>query len=112
MNALFLAFAHLRFTWARSLIVILIGAMILAVPLVSQTILSGGQEALTKRADATPLVLGARWSALDLTIAALYFSEEHPEPVPMREVEAVWDIALFLHLIGEDLWPHLGERSA
>ncbi|MEL7465050.1 MAG: ABC transporter permease [Pseudomonadota bacterium] len=96
MNALFLAFAHLRFTWARSLIVILIGAMILAVPLVSQTILTGGQEALTKRADATPLVLGARGSRLDLVMSAVYFSEDRTDPVTMAASEAVWDSDLAL----------------
>lgn len=96
MNALFLAFAHLRFTWARSLIVICVGAMILAVPLVSQTILEGGEETLTRRAEATPLVLGARGSQLDLVMNAVYFSEDHAEPITMVASEAVWDTGLAL----------------
>ena len=96
MNALYLAFAHLRFTWARSLIVILVGALILAVPLVSQTILEGGEETLTRRADATPLVLGARGSQLDLVMNAVYFSEDRADPVTMAASEAVWDSGLAL----------------
>ena len=96
MNALFLAFAHPRFTWARSLIMILVGALILAVPLVSQTILQGGEEALTRRAEATPLVLGARGSQLDLVMNAVYFSEDRADAVTMEAAEAVWDSDLAL----------------
>lgn len=94
MNALYLATAYLRYHWARSLVMVLVAALILFVPLATQIVLSASERALTARADATPLVLGAKGSALDLTMAALYFSEERPEPVPMREVEAVWDSGL------------------
>jgi putative ABC transport system permease protein len=79
MNALYLAFAHLRWTWARSLVLILVGALILAVPLVTQTLLRGSEEALTARAEATPLVLGARGSQLDLVMSAVYFSADRPD---------------------------------
>lgn len=96
MNALFLAFAHLRFTWARSLIMVLVGALILAVPLISQIILQGGEETLTRRADATPLVLGARGSQLDLVMNAVYFSEDRADPVTMAAGEDVWDSNLAL----------------
>jgi len=94
VNALYLATAYLRYHWARSLVMVLVAALILFVPLATQIVLSASERALTARADATPLVLGAKGSALDLTMAALYFSEERPEPVPMREVEAVWDSGL------------------
>lgn len=96
MNALFLAFAHLRFTWVRSLVMILVGALILAVPLVSQTILEGGEETLTRRAEATPLVLGARGSQLDLVMNAVYFSDDRADPVTMAASEEVWDSGLAL----------------
>lgn len=94
MNALYLAFAYLRYHWARSLVMVLVAALILFVPIATQILLSTSERTLTARADATPLILGAKGSALDLTMAALYFSEERPETVPMREVEAVWDSGL------------------
>ncbi len=94
MNALYLAFAYLRYNWVRSLVMVLVAALILFVPVATQILLSTSERTLTARADATPLVLGSRGSALDLTMAALYFSEESPEPVEMREVEAVWDSGL------------------
>lgn len=96
MNALFLAFAHLRWTWVRSLILILVGAMILAVPLVTQTLLRGSEDALTRRAEATPLVLGARGSQLDLVMGAVYFSEDRSQPITRAAEDAVWDSGLAL----------------
>lgn len=96
MNALFLAFAHLRWHWRRSLLLILVAALILAVPLVTQTLLRGSEEALTRRADATPLILGARGSQLDLVMNALYFSEDRAKPVTQAAAEAVWDSGLAL----------------
>ena len=94
MNALFLAFSYLRYHWARSLVLVLVAALIMFVPVATQTLLSTSQRALVARGEATPLLLGSRGSQLDLTMAALYFSEERPTPVEMREVEAVWDSGL------------------
>lgn len=94
MNALYLAFAYLRYHWARSLVLTLVAALILFVPLATQILLSTSERALVARGEATPLLLGSRGSQLDLTMAALYFSDERPDPVPMREVEAVWDSGL------------------
>ncbi len=94
MNAFYLAFAYLRYHWARSLVLVLVAALIIFVPMATQTLLSTSERALVARGDATPLLLGSRGSQLDLTMAALYFSDERPDPVPMREVEAVWDSGL------------------
>ncbi|MEM9435713.1 MAG: ABC transporter permease [Pseudomonadota bacterium] len=94
MNALYLAFAYLRYHWARSAVLVLVAALIMFVPVATQTLLATSERALVARGEATPLLLGSRGSQLDLTMAALYFSEERPEPVPMREVEAVWDSGL------------------
>ncbi|MEM9348808.1 MAG: ABC transporter permease [Pseudomonadota bacterium] len=94
MNALYLAFAYLRYHWARSLVLVIVAAIIMFVPVATQTLLSTSERALVARGEATPLLLGARGSQLDLTMAALYFSEERPDPVPMRAVEDVWDSGL------------------
>ena len=94
MNALYLAFAYLRYHWARSLVLVLVAALIMFVPVATQTLLSTSERALVARGKDTPLLLGSRGSQLDLTMAALYFSEERPDPVPMLEVESVWDSGL------------------
>ncbi|MEM1318171.1 MAG: ABC transporter permease [Pseudomonadota bacterium] len=72
----------------------MVAALILFVPLATQILLSSSERALLTRGETTPLLLGSRGSQLDLTMAALYFSEESPEPVRMAEVEAVWDSGL------------------
>ena len=94
MNALYLAFAYLRYHWGRSLILTLVAALIIFVPIATQILLSSSERALVARGEATPLLLGSRGSQLDLTMAALYFSDERPDPVTMAEVEAVWDSGL------------------
>lgn len=94
MNALYLAFSYLRYHWARSLVLVLVAALIMFVPVATQTLLSTSERALVARGEATPLLLGSRGSQLDLTMAALYFSDERPDPVAMREVETIWDSGL------------------
>lgn len=96
MNALFLAVSYLRFHWARSLILVLVAALILSVPIISQVLLSGSQNALTERAESTPLVLGSRGSQLDLAMNALYFSDDRAEPVTMADADVIWDTGLGL----------------
>lgn len=88
MNALFLAVSYLRFHWARSLVLVVVAALILSVPIISQVLLNGSQTALTERAEKTPLVLGSRGSALDLAMNALYFSDDRANPVTMADADA------------------------
>ena len=94
MNAIFLAIAYLRYHWARSLVLVIVAGLILFVPLATQTLLSTSERSLLSRGEATPLLVGSRGSQLDLTMAALYFSDERPDPVPMAEVEEIWDSGL------------------
>ncbi|MGR3468934.1 MAG: ABC transporter permease, partial [Shimia sp.] len=96
MNALFLATRYLRFHWVRSLILVVVAALILAVPLITQTILARSQDALTERAEATPMLIGNRGSQLDLTMNALYFSDDRAEPITMQAAEDVLDSGLAL----------------
>ncbi len=94
MSILYLAFAYLRFHWIRSLVLVLVAALILAVPMVSHTLLRGSQEALTNRAEATPLLLGRRGSQIDMVMNALYFADERATPITMAATEEIWDSGL------------------
>ncbi len=94
MNAFFLAVSYLRFHWARSLVLVLAVALILAVPVASRALLNAGEATLTARAETTPYLVGRRGSALDLTMAALYFGEERPPTLPAAEVDRIWDSGL------------------
>ncbi|MGF1525488.1 MAG: ABC transporter permease [Candidatus Competibacterales bacterium] len=94
MNALILAWAYLRFYWGRSVVLMLVAALILSVPFATQVLLASSQQQLTARAVATPLLLGQRGSGLDLTMNALYFADHQPSPLTMAAVEGLWDSGL------------------
>tara|TARA_R110000787_G_scaffold40266_2_gene100260 strand:- start:1232 stop:2389 length:1158 start_codon:yes stop_codon:yes gene_type:complete len=96
MNAVFLALSYLRYHWARSVVLVLVTALILSVPIISQVLLNGSQAALTDRAEKTPLILGSRGSQLDLIMNTLYFSDDRAAPVTMAETETIWDTGLGL----------------
>ena len=94
MSALYLAAASLRFHWARTLVLVLAAALVMAVPVLTRTLLAQGEAQLTARAEATPLLLGARGSRLDLVMAAAYYTDDLPEPTTMATSEAVWESGL------------------
>lgn len=93
-GAVFLALAYLRHNLGRSAVLILSIALILFVPLATRQVLSVSETQLTARAADTPLMVGARGSALDLMMNGLYFSADRPEPVTMAATERVWDSGL------------------
>lgn len=96
MNAFFLAVAYLRFHWARSVVLVLVAALIMTVPIISQVLLNGSQTALMDRAEKTPLVLGSRGSQLDLAMNTLYFSDDRANAVTMADADVIWDMGLGL----------------
>jgi len=110
MNALYLAFAYLRYHWARSLVLTLVAALIMFVPIATQILLSTSERTLLARGDSTPLLLGSRGSQLDLTMAALYFSDERPAPILMREVESIWDSGLAIPIPVHSAFSSSGHR--
>ncbi|MEO0389262.1 MAG: ABC transporter permease [Pseudomonadota bacterium] len=101
-DTLFLALAYIRHTAVRSAVLIVALALILFVPLATRLVLSAAETQLTARAEATPLMIGARGSALDLLMNGLYFTDARPERISMAAADAVWDsglaIALPLHV--------------
>lgn len=63
--------------------------LMLAVPLSLRLFLRAAETQLRARAEQTPLVLGARGSALDLMLAALYFKPQTLPPLDLAAVEAL-----------------------
>lgn len=106
MNALRLAAAYLRFHWAKSIVLVVIAALIIATPLAVSRLIAASEARMIARAEATPLLIGARGSRLDLAMAALYFDGDRPERMTMQAAEAVWESGL------ADAMPlHLGFRA-
>lgn len=90
-DAIFLATAYIRHHLGRSAVLVLALALILVVPIATRLVLEAAETQLTARAEATPLMVGSRGSALDLMMNGLYFSADRPEPITMDATEIVWD---------------------
>ena len=74
-DVLFLAWRYLRFNWIKSLVLLASISLVLFLPLGLQVVVQQGADTLTSRAAATPLLIGAKGSAVDLALSALYFRE-------------------------------------
>ncbi|MBM9596025.1 ABC transporter permease [Roseitranquillus sediminis] len=89
-STLYLAVQYLRFHAARSAIVVLAVALIIAVPAVIHLLLDASERQMTARAASTPLVVGARGSTLDLVLNSLYFTGDRPPLTSVAASEEVW----------------------
>lgn len=88
-HVLFMAWRYLRFYWGKTAVLVASISLILFLPAGLHVLVEQGAEVLTARAEATPLLIGAKGSAVDLTLSALYFRPPHVEPMPYREVARV-----------------------
>jgi putative ABC transport system permease protein len=88
-DVLYLAWRYLRFNRGKAAVLVGSISLILFLPAALQVVVREAARALTARADATPLLLGARGSAVDLTLGALYFREPSLDPTSYVEAERV-----------------------
>ncbi len=86
---LHLAWRYLALHRAKTAILVASIALIVFLPLGLERLIDQSAAQLTERAEATPLLVGARGSALELVLSALYFESDPPEPVPFAEVGRV-----------------------
>ena len=88
-HAVFLAWRNLNAGRLRA--AILVGCLTVAVslPIVMHLLVSRFQEQLTRRAEATPLIVGATGSRFDLTLHAIYFEADAPGEITMSEATAI-----------------------
>lgn len=71
--------------------VLLAGALglVLALPLAVRLLVRAAESTLRERSASTPQVIGARGSALDLLLTALYFKRQPLPPLPARLLDEV-----------------------
>ncbi len=97
MNAagsLHLAWRYIARHRARTLLLALALGLTLALPLAVRSLMEIAQREYRARARATPLVLGAKGSALELTLNALYFRRRGVEAIQMKQMETLRDSGL------------------
>ncbi|OVE78095.1 hypothetical protein BVX98_01400 [bacterium F11] len=96
MDSFVLAWKYIRFNKMKTIILVTCLTIILALPMALDRLLSESEDQLLSRAVSTPLILGAKGSALDLVMNTLYFGDETPEPISMKASEDIVDNDLAL----------------
>jgi len=89
MHSLYIAWRYLVHYRARAATLIACVTVIAALPLALEVLRAASERQLMARAEATPLVVGARGSAMDLVMNSLYFTRDRPGSVSMQLVEEV-----------------------
>jgi len=93
-DVLFLAWRYLAHNRVKT--AVLVGSIMLIVylPVALRVLVNQSAEDLTSRADATPLLVGAKGSPLELALSSLYFESDMPELTTYTEAERVADSGL------------------
>ncbi|MCD6188285.1 MAG: ABC transporter permease [Desulfuromusa sp.] len=94
--SLYLAWQYVRFNKFKTIILVASITLIAVLPLTLEILLSESERQLLNRAESTPLLIGAKGSALDLAMNSLYFDDEIPEAMTMAAVERIYDTDLAL----------------
>jgi len=85
----YLAWRYLRHHKTRSLILISCLSLLAILPLALHSVLDEGERLMNARAAATPLLVGAKGSAVDLSLNALYFNTATPPRITMAEADRI-----------------------
>lgn len=88
-HVIFMAWRYLRYYWGKTAVLVASISLILFLPAGLYVMVERAGEMLTARAQATPLLIGAKGSAVDLTLSALYFRPPYVEAMRHREVARV-----------------------
>ena len=88
-QSIYLAYKYISFHKTRSLVLIFSIGIIIYLPNGLKRLIEESEKQMISRAEATPLLVGAKGSSTDLVINSLYFQREKTEPITMKVVEAV-----------------------
>jgi putative ABC transport system permease protein len=88
-DVLYLAWRYLAHHRFKSAVLVGSITVVLALPAGLQVLLDRSATALSARAAATPLVIGAKGSPLELVLDSLYFESDTPPQLSYAEVERV-----------------------
>ncbi len=97
-SSLRLASHYIAHNKAKTFILVACLTLTALLPAATQVLIQRLQRELLSRSQATPLVLGAKGSRLDLVLHALYFHNQPSETIAFREVRRVRDSGLAMAL--------------
>ena len=95
-DSLYLAWKYIGFNRVKTLTLVACITLISFLPVALELLLNESERQLMARATSTPLVLGAKGSALDLVMNSLYFDDEVPELITMAASNRVMDSEMAL----------------
>lgn len=96
IDSLYIAWRYISFNKAKTTTLVACITLILFLPVSLELLLDESERNLMSRAVTTPLIVGAKGSALDLVMNTLYFGDEVPELITMKSSEKIIDIGLAL----------------
>ena len=88
-DVLYLAWRYLAYHKVKTFVLVSAVAIIVYLPVGLDIIVSQSAKELTARAQATPLLVGAKGSPLELVLNSLYFESDTPSPMPYAEADRV-----------------------
>ena len=94
IDSLYIAWKYVTFNKAKTSILVISITLIAFLPLALQVLLNESEQQLRARAGETPLLVGARGSALDLVMNSLYFTDEVPKLITLQAAQQVEDTGL------------------
>jgi putative ABC transport system permease protein len=96
MDSFYIAWKYISYNRIRAATLVACITLISFLPVALQLLLNESERQLMSRAVSTPLVVGAKGSALDLVMNTLYFGDEVPELITMEASDRVWETDLAL----------------
>jgi putative ABC transport system permease protein len=93
-ETLYIASRYIVHHKVKTAILVVSISLILYLPLALRVLVHAVERALMARAAATPLVVGAKGSSLDLAIDTLYFEPKPLESIPMAQAARIDDSGL------------------
>ena len=86
-QSFYLAIKYLLFYKSRTIVLVASIGLILFLPIGLQRLITESEEQMLFRADATPLIVGAKGSSTDLVINTLYFEQDDIEPIKLQKID-------------------------
>ena len=86
-DTLYMAWQYLSHHKVKTVLLVFAIALIVYLPVGLKVIVDQTAEALTERAQSTPLLVGAKGSPLELVLNSLYFESTPPEEIPYAQTD-------------------------
>jgi putative ABC transport system permease protein len=89
MGVLYLAWQYLRYYRWKTVVLVAAINLVIYLPAAVQVLINQTGEQLTARAEATPLLVGAKGSPLELALSSLYFQSDTPATLNYANVKTI-----------------------